>query len=93
MTAPIFLGLVLWNEFVNPQLLIRQLSMNDGEMTVYGWIVLGLFVLETVLSIVRTVLGVVKSNRLKKLLLLSSGVISALPCAALIATHAYLMIR
>ncbi|NEQ44963.1 MAG: hypothetical protein F6K00_15945 [Leptolyngbya sp. SIOISBB] len=89
VTAPAFWGLVLWNTFVHQELLIRRLSMNDYELTVYGSIVFWLFFLETALSIPGIVSGVVEPEQRRKILLLGTASIHALPFSVLLTLLAW----
>lgn len=84
ITALVFWSLVFWNAFINQELFIRRLSMNDGEITAYGWIVFWLFLLETLLASTSLFLGFVEPRRRFKVLLLGSALIRAMPCLILL---------
>ena len=82
-------GLVFWSTFVHQELLMRRLSMNDYELTVYGSIVFWRFFLETALSIPGIVAGVVESEQRRKVLLLGTASIHALPFSVLLTLLAW----
>lgn len=63
--------------------------MNDSETTVYGLIFIWLLFLETVLSIPGIVLGVIEPEKRKKIQLLVTASINALPGTVFLIILAY----